>query len=394
MSLSSLPLCYCTNVHPGNTLDEVLAGLDKHAVAVARRRTAPTAVGLWLARSVMDDVLAPAGRRRLCEFLERRRMSCYTLNAFPFGDFHGKRVKENVYRPDWADPARVAYTLDCAAALADLLPPGGEGSLSSLPLSFKPFHSGEPPMDAFCEHVLGAARKLHRLWRDTGRRIRLAVEPEPFCVLETTAEAIAFFDRLFARADAAGLEPIVREYVGLCYDVCHQAVEFEDVAASIADIRKADIRINKVHITCAIELRDPAGNEAGRKALAGFVEERYLHQTFARTPDGRVLKAVDLTEELALRPGADWLSAKAWRVHFHVPVGAEHLGPLHTTRDVLRQALAAVAKLPYAPHLEVETYTWNVLPPEQRQALAPDLATGIAAELSATDAVLAGLRPA
>jgi sugar phosphate isomerase/epimerase len=403
MSLSPLPLPYCTNVHPGNTTAEVLAGLERHAAEVARMRAAagkagPLGVGLWLSRPVASE-LAGAGRRReLVSRLSAMGLECHTLNAFPFGDFHGRRVKENVYRPDWADPARAAYTLDCAAILADLLPPRGEGSISTLPLSFKTFRSGGPspstePWDAYADALIVVARGLHRLYRETGRTIRLAVEPEPFCTLETTAEALSFFARLFARADESGLEPLAREYLGLCYDVCHQAVEFEDVTKSVADIDRAGVRINKVHITCAVELPDPAGNAEGRSALSGFVEERYLHQTFARLRDGRILKTTDLTAELANDPPAEWRSAEAWRIHFHVPVGLETMGPLRTTRPALRDALSAVARLPYAPHLEVETYTWDVLP-GRRDAGKPSapLAEGLAAELAATEELLAGLR--
>jgi len=147
----------------------------------------------------------------------------------------------------------------------------------------------------------------------------------------------------------------------VCYDVCHQSVEFEDVAASIAALDNADIRINKVHITCAIELLNPATNDDGRRVLAQYVEPRYLHQTMARTSEGKVLREVDLNNRLALEPPSEFRNAESWRVHFHVPVDAQTLGPLQTTRPDLERALRAVAALTYAPHLEVETYTWEIL---------------------------------
>jgi hypothetical protein len=177
----------------------------------------------------------------------------------------------------------------------------------------------------------------------------------------------------------------VRTHIGLCFDVCHQAVEFEDVAESIRSLDREGIRINKVHVSCALQLDDPRNNLEARAAMKRYVEPRYLHQTFAAIPDGRIARAVDLSDELIDSPGEDFLSAESWRVHFHVPVDAERIGPLGTTRTALRQALAAVAALDYAPHLEVETYTWSVLPGEGK----PDLVQGLTRELLATRALLA-----
>jgi hypothetical protein len=232
--------------------------------------------------------------------------------------------------------------------------------------------------------LIELARQLDELHDETGKVVRLAIEPEPWCILETTDEAIAFFRQLNERAADADALDCVRRYLGLCYDVCHQSVEFEDVAASMAAIDAAGIRINKLHITCAVELKNPADNAPGRQALARYVEPRYLHQTFARAADGRILHDVDLSEGLALEPPTEFLQAEAWRVHFHVPVDVEELGPLSTTRPDLRRALQAVATLSYAPHLEVETYTWEVLPDGNKTPLVD----GLTRELLATRALL------
>jgi hypothetical protein len=179
----------------------------------------------------------------------------------------------------------------------------------------------------------------------------------------------------------------VRTHIGLCFDVCHQAVAFEDVDHSIAALDGAGIRLNKIHITCAIELRDPATNRTARAALAQYAEPRYLHQTKARLPDGRVLTQFDLDPSFAMDPPPEFLSATTWRTHFHVPVDAERLGPLATTRTELRAALAAVRRLEYAPHLEVETYTWDVMPGEAPR----NLVDGLTRELLATHSLLAEL---
>ncbi|MDA1162330.1 MAG: metabolite traffic protein EboE [Planctomycetota bacterium] len=388
MTLSTLPLSYCTNVHPGQTVGEVEAGLRENTVAV-RGRVGELAAGLWLARPVATELLqTPAALDRFAGWLSEVGLTCYTLNTFPFGDFHDARVKENVYLPDWTRDDRVDYTLDSAQILAKLLPDDStEGSLSTVPLGFKPFDYPETFADECAGRLIALAQSLHRLTEETGRMIRLAIEPEPFCIIETTAETIQFFSRLRVLAADAGALDVVNEYLGVCYDVCHQAVEFEDVADSIRQLVAEQIRINKVHITCAIRVENPRDNEDARQALARYVEPRYLHQTMARATDGTIHRQVDLTEDTALSPPDAFASADEWRVHFHVPVNADSLGPLQTTRGDLKQALAAVRDLDYSPHLEVETYTWEVLPDGRQTSLVD----GLTAEVEATRELLDGL---
>lgn len=403
MTISALPLGYCTNVHPSRTLREVHAILGEFAVDVAKSFGEPMAVGLWLNRTVATELDDPLAREQLIARLHDLGAVCYTLNAFPFGDFHSERVKEQVYVPDWSHPDRLRYTTDCARILADLLPPGAEGSISTVPLGIKPaaLSSSELPpltsqvlqapsdfLETCCHRLIDAAVALEHLARITGRVIRLAIEPEPMCVLETTSETLAFFELLRRRADERGVLPAVVEYIGVCYDVCHQAVEFEDVEDSLRLLDDARIRINKVHLSCAIDAPGTADREDVRTALRDYVEPRYLHQVTARTSDGRVHRWLDLDNRLLREPPTNFVLSSTWRVHFHVPVDAESLGPLGTTRQELRLALNAVAKLAYAPHLEVETYTWHVLPGAER----PILAEGMARELRAASLMAARAR--
>jgi sugar phosphate isomerase/epimerase len=386
MSLSRLPLSYCTNVHPGRSLAEVVSGLDCYTRPVAEQFGRPLAAGLWLAAPVIAQLKSdPQGPSSLAGDLADRGLACYTLNAFPYGDFHGERVKEQVYLPDWSDPRRLDYTLDCADVLSALLPEGTDGSISTVPLGFKHLEQQDDFRPQAISALLSWASAAARRFDETGCRIRLAIEPEPLCLLETTDETLEFFGELFDEAERRGLRDVAAEYLGVCYDVCHQSVEFEDVAESIRGLDRTGIRLNKIHITCAITLKDPANNLEGRQRLAGFVEPRYLHQVTARISEGEVLRHIDLDRELAESPPERWLEADSWRVHFHVPVDAESLGPLGTTRDDLRRALACVAvDLDYEPHLEVETYTWEVLPGTER----PDLVSGLTAELNATAQLL------
>ncbi len=389
MSLSTLPLSYCTNVHPGVTVDAIVEGLQTYTAAAARGWGERLAAGLWLAEPVITELeTSPGALDRLQGTLSENGLTCYTLNAFPQGNFHSERVKEQVYLPDWSSERRRQYTSSCARVLARLLPEGCEGSLSTVPLGFKELPQSADFVDRCIEQLLATARLLDEIHDATGRVLRLAIEPEPVCVLETTEETLAFFGRLFAEAERQDLSEVARRHLGVCYDVCHQSVEFEDVAGSIAQLQQADVRINKVHITCAVRALKPWENAEVREALTHFVEPRYLHQTMARTADGQVVRHTDLSVAFCEDPPETFRHSEEWRVHFHVPVSEDRLGPLETTRGDLRRALEAVRDLPYAPHLEVETYTWGVLPTSTR----PPLVEGLVAELESTRRMLGELR--
>lgn len=390
MAIGTLPPAYCGNVHPGRTVAEVVAGVTEVAGPAARAAEAACSVGLWLPDSVArvcdgDD----AEFDRVASALADAGLTCHTLNVFPFGDFHAEVVKRDVYRPDWTTAERLDYTLASARVLARLLPEGREGSLSTLPIGYAAEFAGgdrEARLDAAAGRFVEAAAGLDRLHDETGRRVRLAIEPEPDCVLETTDEAIAWFERLRRVAEGRDLAGAVERHLGLCLDVCHQAVLFEDVPDAVARLDAAGVRLVKVHLSNAPRLADP-GDRAARAELARYAEPKYLHQTFAKSADGTLLRADDLTAELCQEPPREWADAAEWRVHFHVPLDRETLGPLATTRGDLRAAVAAVARLPYAPHLEVETYTWDTAP-----LPAGDLPARIAAELDAAAAILGATR--
>lgn len=390
MAISDLPLSYCTNVHPGRTVAEVLSGLQDFTVPAQWELGAPVAAGLWLAWPVTQELLATAdGVRRFADNLGELGLRCYTLNAFPYGDFHSARVKEQVYLPDWTQASRRQYTEDCARILANLLPAGADGSISTVPLGFKGFSHPADFQIKCVNELLALTRFLSKLHAETGRRIRLAIEPEPFCVLETIPETRQFFTLLREQAEAAGLRDDVDQFIGICFDVCHQAVEYEDIPTCFRQLGEDQIRINKLHITCALQLDRPAENLAARQALAHYAEPRYLHQTIAPNGSGGQLRWIDLTPDMALNPPAEFLRAESWRIHFHVPVNAERVGPLATTRPQLQQALREIPALPYAPHLEVETYTWEVLPDAPPVASADRLIHGLSAELRATRELIA-----
>jgi len=380
------PLSYCTNVHPCRSRKDLEKIISHEARSVQDQCGFDIGIGLWLPEVVISEVAQDETvTRSIASLLADQGLQCYSLNAFPFGDFHSERVKEKVYLPDWSDIRRLEYTRLCSEFLAGVLTGEDEGSISTLPLAYKQAVQSAEFYKRAIDQLVQLSRDLDRLRHETGKTIRLAIEPEPFCLLETTPETIHFFEMLWDAADKAGVGELVRQHIGVCYDVCHQAVEFENASEAVSELAAADIRINKVQISCAIELDKPS-DEKAREALATFAEQRYLHQTFARHSDGRVISHTDLSQELALDPPSDWQQAEKWRVHFHVPVDADRLGPLGTTRPELIGALHALGQLPYEPHLEVETYTWPVLPGVRRG----DVTAGMARELIATRELIVG----
>ncbi|WBO69703.1 metabolite traffic protein EboE [Streptomyces camelliae] len=371
----TIHLGYCTNVHAGEDLPEIVGQLDTYAVSARRVLGADRlGVGLWLAAPVAAQLAAdPAALAGLRRDLDARGLEVVTLNGFPYGAFHAPVVKHAVYRPDWLTGERMDYTVDLARVLAGLLPDdAARGSVSTLPLAWR------TPWTA--RHRAAAGRRLAELadrlaavHARTGRLIRVGFEPEPGCVMETTEQVVA------------GLSGIDTRYLGVCLDLAHLACGWEDPGAALARLAGAGLPVVKVQVSAALGADHPEQAATGA-ALRGYAEPRFLHQT--RSAAGQA--ADDLPEALdAGFPGP-------WRVHYHVPLHAAPQPPLHATLDVLRGALAGLVggDTAVCDHLEVETYTWNVLPPDQRPTGPDRLAEGIAAEVAfARDELLAlGLR--
>lgn len=376
---STVHVAYCTNVHPADTLAGVRAALDRYAAPVrAALGVRRLGVGLWLARDAVSELLAePGGVRRLGAALADRGLEAVTLNAFPYRGFGAEVVKGAVYHPDWTTVERLSYTLDCAAVLAGLLPADAVyGSLSTLPLAWREPWDGER-REAAAKQLAELGDGLARLAARTGREVRVGLEPEPGCVVETIADAT---EHLVWPAAASGGR------LGVCLDACHLAVAFEEPATAVDRLVAAGVPLVKAQVSCALEA---AGGDAGRAALRGFVEPRYLHQV--RTPAAGGLAGTDDLDE-ALDGGLPE-GDEPWRVHFHVPLHAAPAAPLRSTSEELGWTLRALlgGARPLTTHLEVETYTWQVLPPGQRPAGDADLVAGIAAELSWTRDRLRGL---
>jgi len=378
-------LTYCTNIHAGEPLEEVMASLARHLPAVKAQvaGTQPFGVGLRLGYAAANSLRDAAAMARLKRFLAEGGYYVFTINGFPYGAFHGRAVKEDAYKPDWSDPARLAYTDLLADILGELLPAGQEGSVSTVPCTFKPWADGR--LAAITEHLIRHVAHLVGITARTGQTISLALEPEPCCYLETIEETTAFFkERLFSRDGVARLaaltglsnalaEAAMRRHIGVCYDVCHAAVEFEDPQASIARLRAAGILIGKLQLSSALKVAKLDAESA--RHLAAFAEPVYLHQAVQRS-NGSLARFVDLPQALAAG-GA--VAGAELRVHFHVPLFLEQMEHFGTTQAFLAEILALHRAAPISRHLEVETYTWDVLPPSYRSA---DLSSAIARELN------------
>ncbi|MCA9772271.1 MAG: metabolite traffic protein EboE [Myxococcales bacterium] len=383
---SGAHLMYCTNVHPGESLADVRAAIAGDVAAVKARVSpgAPFAVGLRLGAEAAEALGEPRAREDFRALLRDRDLYVVSINGFPYGRFHGARVKETVYRPDWREPERLAYTNRLADLLADLLPEGVEGSISTVPGAFRPDASKIEARERIATHIVDHAAVLARIREERGPTIALALEPEPACMIETIDEAIAFFERHLVSARAArrmaeqaGLGPeeaeeALRRHLGLCVDACHAAVEFEDAGEAIAKLRAAGLRVAKAQLS--VGLRVPDVDDGARAALAAFAEDTYLHQTVERRGD-TLRRFVDLPEALAAFDREGIGDPREWRVHYHVPIFRERYGALESTRPFLEELLTLQREAPFTTHLEVETYTWGVLPPALRSAaLVDDLA--------------------
>jgi len=361
-------LTYCLNVHPGESWAENLDAIRRYAVGVRDRVACdgPFGLGLRLSARAADELHHPNALAEFRAFLDGEGLYVFTINGFPYGQFHAASVKEDVYRPDWRSPARRDYTVRLALLLAELLPEGVAGSISTVPLSYKPWIQSEVDLTRAIDMLSGAAELLADIRQRTGKDIRLALEPEPDCYLESTSEAVAFFTgRLRDRVDEGA-----RRQIGLCFDTAHLAVGFEDPAESIARLAEAGGPIAKIHLSAALRL---TLTPEALARLESFAEGVYLHQVKARRTDGTIHSFADLPEALAAKSD-DW---DEWRVHFHVPLFFATDGLLSSTADLLTGDFADALAAGATDHLEIETYTFDVLPADLR---ADDVTESIARE--------------
>ena len=336
-------LTYSTLVHPGDTWPEMRDSVASYMPVVKRNVAPDRPLGLSLrlsASSIATLTGDPEERKAFAEYLRSEDLYVYTVNAFPYGPFKGRKVMEEVYEPDWTTEERTRYTMGVADVLVDITEPDVEPSIQSAPLAFRPKVTDDAYVEAFTTNLLRVVAHLIELERRTGRRVKLALEPEPFCFLETTEETVGYFEEHVYSAPAlrqlatlTGLpvseaEGLVRRYLGVVFDIGHQSVAFEDITTSLELLVGAGIPIFKLQEAAALWVPEVTADDV--EALKRFTDTIYLSQTTERR-DGTTNRYLNLGDAIAAWE-ADPRGNREWRTHFHVPVFLDEIGGFRTTR--------------------------------------------------------------
>ena len=367
-------LTYCSNIHPADGWPQVFDSLRRYAPEL-KRRLCPNAlfgIGLRLANREGVELLEGTNLQEFSMFLRQSGLYVALLNGFPYGWFHERRLKDQVFAPDWHTTERVDYSLKLVEILRRLLPEGLDGGVSTCPLSYKRWYAGAslPDWDLLIRNLLIVVHAMLDVKRQHGCVIHLDIEPEPDGLIENTSEFVEFFEMLLrkgtpllaksAQLTSSQAEEALREHIAICYDLCHFAVEREEVDSTLRAFRAAGIRIGRVQVSSAVKAGIPptrAERKQLQKMLTSLADPVYLHQTI-----GDFERFADLPDGIAhLENSAD----SEWRIHYHVPLFLSDYGKLGSTQSYVRNALAQLTPAE-ARHLEIETYTWSVLPPDLR----------------------------
>jgi hypothetical protein len=380
-------LSYCTNIHAGESWADVRDSLNVFVPPIRDALTdgAPMGIGLRLSGQAAFSLQQPDEVQAFQQQLKQLNAYVFTLNAFPYGTFHGVKVKQDVYLPNWTSDERVRYTTACIDILAALLPEGVSGSISTVPVGFRDAADAPGAMNRILDNLLLCVAHLARTFQSSGKFIALALEPEPACYLETTQEAANFITQHVRSAESINKlsqmlgcsieqsKHALQQHLGVCFDVCHSAVAFEDPMQAMRSLRDAGIGIPKIQLSSAVRI--PAMSHALLDTVRQFDDAVYLHQVVVQGQQG-LKRFLDLPQ--AMTAFAAGQADGEWRVHCHVPVFLEQAGDMSTTQAQLLQTIQACKLEGFSSHLEVETYTWDVLPASLKtetkaQAIAREL---------------------
>lgn len=376
---SDLHLTYCTNIHPGESWKEVRKQLGTHLPELKSRISPdqPLGVGLRLSARAAEELLEGNSLSQFKEWLSENGLYVFTMNGFPYGSFHRQRVKDLVYAPDWRTDKRLRYTRMLITILAELMPEGMDGGISTSPVSYKRWLTQHTiRQKAYwkgSENLARIAHELSVLKEEENKDIHIDIEPEPDCLLENSSDTIAFFENyLFPKGSALladefeiGFEEarnIIRNHIRVCYDTCHFAVEYEDPVEAIRAFNEAGIKIGKTQVSAALKVQLNQSNITRKQIaerLLKYDEPTYLHQVIERQADGGRHQYRDLPKAL---PDIYKKEAEEWRIHFHVPLFVDKFDFMRSTRDDIISSLKILMEETDCRHFEIETYTWEVLP--------------------------------
>ncbi|MEH1826041.1 MAG: metabolite traffic protein EboE [Nostoc sp.] len=377
-------LTYCSNIHPGESWLDVFANLEKYIPELKSRLspTEPFGIGLRLADIAAKQLLESNNLAQFQTWLIQQDLYVFTLNGFPFGGFHRQVVKDQVYLPDWSSEERVNYTLNLAQILATLLPEELDGGISTLPLSYKPWWEKDQAtfeivLKKSCLNIALVVVEMICIREETGKILHIDLEPEPDGLIENTSEIIDFYqnwllpiggnylsEKLNIEQSLAEIKLL--EHVRICYDTCHFSVEYEQPKSVFTRLQSAGIKIGKIQISAAIQVKIPAELEKRSlivERLRPFAESTYLHQVIERRNDGTLHHYPDLITAL---PRLEQSLAEEWRTHFHVPIFIHDYQILQSTQDDIATVLHLLQTNNACSYLEIETYTWDVLPSEMK----------------------------
>jgi hypothetical protein len=382
-------LTYCTNIHAGDTWPDHFAKLQEN-IPVIKQRISPVepfGIGLRLSNVASLELRKQENLEAFKKWLDQNNCYVFTMNGFPYGGFHNTVVKDNVHAPDWLSPDRVQYTIRMAQILAALLPEGVDGGISTSPLSYKFWHKDNDLPDVYQKatlHLLDVVDQLIKINRVTGKLIHIDIEPEPDGLLGNGTDFLQWYlqylipmgttfvqDRYSVNEDEAAA--IIREHVQICYDVCHFAVNFENHHHIIQQLKSLGIKTGKIQISAALKGALSDDDSERKKVIdtfSRFNEPVYLHQVVAKKNDGKLLLYPDMPLALADSNNKDVVE---WRAHYHVPLFVDSYGVLESTQGDIETVLGIHEADPFTFHLEVETYTWEVLPQEMRLPISESI---------------------
>ncbi len=383
---TSYHLSYCTNIHPGETWQDTFKQLKEYLPKVkeACSPEAPMGIGLRLSNQASVELADKEILANFIQWLKSEHLYVFTMNGFPYGDFHGTVVKDNVHSPDWTTQERFDYTLRLFEILNKVMPTGlHEGSISTSPLSYKYWHTDKKEIFSTATiHLIQIAQKLYKIKQKTGRLLHLDLEPEPDGLLENTKEVIKYYcdyllpigEKMLANdlnVFSSTARQIILDHIRICYDVCHYAIEFESPEEAIEKMNEVGIKLGKIQISAALQAdfdNVATHNKQRLEALKKFEESTYLHQVIVKGKNG-LRQYQDLPQ--ALKEYRN--DPETWRIHFHVPLFLENYEPLQSTNKEIIKTLEYLKDKNLVKHLEIETYTWDVLPKRHQLPLSESI---------------------